>query len=95
VLKPGGRLVIVDFAPHQLDHLRAQHAHRRLGFSDAEISGWMEAAGLTPEAAIRLPGTQLTVSLWPAAKPLASHEARPAGKSADKADAKPAELAAD
>ncbi len=66
VLKPGGRLVIVDFAPHQLDHLRAQHAHRRLGFSDGEIAGWMNAAGLTPEPVTKLPGAPLTVSLWSA-----------------------------
>ena len=37
VLRPGGRLVIVDFAPHTLDHLRHEHAHRRLGFADDEI----------------------------------------------------------
>jgi ArsR family transcriptional regulator len=68
VLRPGGRLVIVDFAPHQLDHLRAEHAHRRLGFSDSEIAGWMKAANLTPEPVTKLPGAPLTVSLWSAAK---------------------------
>ncbi|MGE0724688.1 MAG: ArsR/SmtB family transcription factor, partial [Alphaproteobacteria bacterium] len=31
VLRPGGRLVVVDFAPHELEQLRADHAHRRLG----------------------------------------------------------------
>ena len=33
VLKPGGRLMIVDFAPHELEYLREQHAHRRLGIA--------------------------------------------------------------
>ena len=37
---------MVDFAPHELEHLRAEHAHRRLGFSDAEIAAWFKAAGL-------------------------------------------------
>src|SRR5262249_55550263 len=31
VLSPGGRVMIVDFAPHDLEELREQHAHRRLG----------------------------------------------------------------
>jgi ArsR family transcriptional regulator len=29
VLKPGGRLAIVDFAPHEVEALRAEQAHRR------------------------------------------------------------------
>ncbi|MBL8551554.1 MAG: metalloregulator ArsR/SmtB family transcription factor [Hyphomonadaceae bacterium] len=46
LLKPGGRLVIADFAPHRLEFLRNEHAHRRLGFSDAEIKAWCAAAGV-------------------------------------------------
>jgi ArsR family transcriptional regulator len=68
VLRPSGRLVIADFAPHRLDHLRAEHAHRRLGFADEEVAGWIAAAGLRPEPVVHLPGT-LTVSLWPGEKP--------------------------
>ena len=51
VLKPGGRVLIADFAPHDLEFLREEHAHRRLGFSDAEVKGWFAAAGLRPVAA--------------------------------------------
>ena len=46
VLAPGGRLLVVDFAPHQEEALRDKHAHRRLGFSDAEITGLLAQAGL-------------------------------------------------
>ena len=69
VLRPGGRIVIADFAPHALDHLRKAHAHRRLGFADAEIEAWIREAGLVPEPVVHLPGSQLTVSLWAADKP--------------------------
>jgi len=66
-LKPGGRLVIVDFAPHALEFLREEHAHRRLGFTDAEISEWCEAAGLGGVQTTTLaPKTRdaLTVKIW-------------------------------
>ncbi len=69
VLEPGGRLAIVDFAPHDLEILRDQHAHRRLGFSDAEVDGWLRAAGLMPTSTSRLPGKPLTVVVWTAEKP--------------------------
>lgn len=66
VLRPGGRLLIVDFAPHALERLRSEHAHRRLGFSDDEICKWCRAAGLKPEPVQHLPGEQLTVGIWQA-----------------------------
>ncbi len=69
VLRPGGTMVIVDFAPHELEYLRADHAHRRLGFAPAEITDWCRDAGLLPEPVIDLPGDPLTVSLWVARRP--------------------------
>jgi len=68
-LGPGGRLIIVDFAPHGEETLREAHAHRRLGFAHEEITGMMREAGLevlaehdlVPE---RREGRKLTVSLW-------------------------------
>src|SRR6266436_4981591 len=66
VLRPGGRLVIVDFAPHALEFLRIDHAHRRLGFTDDEILDWCRAAGLEPGWARHLPGSPLTVAIWQA-----------------------------
>lgn len=69
-LKPGGRCLIVDFAPHSLEFLREEHAHRRLGFTNDEIAGWCRQAGmavettrlLKPKAAGK--GESLTVGLW-------------------------------
>jgi ArsR family transcriptional regulator len=70
VLKPGGRLIVVDFAPHREESLREQHAHRRLGFSDADIAEWFAAAGLALEQTVVLKGDPLTVKLWAADKTL-------------------------
>lgn len=74
VLKPGGMLVVVDFAPHDLETLRDQHAHRRLGFSDAEVAGWLGAAGLAVEGIDHLPGDPLTVVVWRATRAPAETE---------------------
>lgn len=68
VLRPGGRLMIVDFAPHDLEFLRSEHAHRRLGFTNAEVNRWCRAAGLSVEEERRLAGKDLTVCLWLAVK---------------------------
>jgi ubiquinone/menaquinone biosynthesis C-methylase UbiE len=79
VLKPGGRLLIADFAPHELEFLRAEHAHRRLGFSDREVQSWFRTLGLRPVAAESLAPQRdhkagegkLTVMVWLAAAPMA------------------------
>lgn len=68
VLKPGGRMVIVDFAPHELEFLRTDHAHRRLGFSDDEVVRWCQATGLRAKPARHLEGKDLTVTIWLAEK---------------------------
>ena len=69
VLEPGGTLAIVDLAPHGEEALRDQHAHRRLGFEDAEIEERLREAGLEPGPVTRLPGDPLTVVVWTARKP--------------------------
>ncbi|WP_293863103.1 metalloregulator ArsR/SmtB family transcription factor [uncultured Alsobacter sp.] len=68
-LAPGGRIVVVDFSPHDLEFLREQHAHRRLGFAREQVAGWLEDAGLAAgeHTLVSPPGGaqgQLTVSLW-------------------------------
>lgn len=68
-LRPGGTCLIIDFAPHDIEELRIDHAHNRLGFADEEIQRWCHAAGLENPASINLPGNPLTVSLWTATAP--------------------------
>ncbi len=67
LLKPGGRLLIVDFAPHGFEFLREQHAHRRLGFADEEMARWCALAGapLTRTATLAPNRNDaLTVKIW-------------------------------
>lgn len=69
LVAPGGRLLIVDFAPHALEFLREQHQHRRLGFSETEMSRWLEDAGLSGVQVRTLPPARdagLTVKIWSA-----------------------------
>jgi len=68
LLVPGGRLLIVDFAPHEREEFRESDAHARLGFADPAMSLWLEGAGLTSETSQHLAGGELTVSLWLARK---------------------------
>ena len=64
VLRPGGRLLVVDFAAHEREALRTRDAHMRLGFSDDAMAGWFRSAGLEPDLTEHLPGGELTVTLW-------------------------------
>ena len=42
LLSPGGKLLIVDFDSHTREEFREKYAHRRLGFKDSDIEGWMD-----------------------------------------------------
>ena len=74
LLKPGGRLLISDFAPHELEFLRDEHAHRRLGFADQEVKSWCRASGLDLVRSETLSpqsgeDKKLTVKIWACAAP--------------------------
>lgn len=75
VLGPGGRLLIVDFAPHELEFLRTEHAHERLGFAEPLVAQWLDEAGLSVASITNLAAREaaderkLTVTLWHGRKP--------------------------
>lgn len=69
LLKPGGMLIVSDFAPHELEFLRTEHAHRRLGFPDDEVAAWCAACNLKLEKIETLApesegAARLTVKIW-------------------------------
>lgn len=70
LLAPSGRLVVVDVAPHGLEFLRTDHAHRRLGFRPDTVESWLRASGLVsgPTRVIGPQGVaddeRLTVLVW-------------------------------
>lgn len=65
-LAPGGRLLVVDFAPHTLETLRTEAQHRRLGIGRVEMADWLRSADLKTREVIDLAGSdsELTVTLW-------------------------------
>ena len=64
VLKPGGRLMVIDLAAHD-PAATARLAFRWPGFSDLRMAALMRDAGLEPSAAVIVPGP-LEIRLWPA-----------------------------
>jgi ArsR family transcriptional regulator len=64
LLAPGGRLLIVDFAPHEHEELRIRDAHARLGFADEAVLKWMQEAALEGAVVDHLEGGDLTVTIW-------------------------------
>ena len=69
LLAPGGRLLIVDFAAHEREELRATDAHLRLGFADETMLGYLASAGLQGRVVEHLEGGALTVTIWAGTRP--------------------------
>jgi ubiquinone/menaquinone biosynthesis C-methylase UbiE len=64
VLAPEGKLIIVDFASHDVEELRSVHAHARLGFDDAMIERIFAANGVALSSVDTLEGGKLVVKIW-------------------------------
>ncbi len=65
VLRPHGRLLVVDFAAHTEEQLRSEFQHHRLGFSDQEVGQYFANAGLELKQPVeQLVGDPLTVRFW-------------------------------
>ncbi|MEO6447221.1 MAG: metalloregulator ArsR/SmtB family transcription factor [Gemmatimonadaceae bacterium] len=47
VLRPGGRLVIMDMMPHERDDLQQRMGHLWRGFAADDVVGWLVQAGFT------------------------------------------------
>ncbi|MFT6009774.1 MAG: hypothetical protein ACI9TB_003018, partial [Parasphingorhabdus sp.] len=70
VLKSAGIVLIADFAAHDREDLRTEHAHARLGFSDDSMKHWLAASKLELVQTRTLDGGELTVKIWVARKPV-------------------------
>lgn len=77
VCRPGGTIAIVDFAAHDREELRSQHAHARLGFSDEQMLGLLSEAGFQAAPPMALPGKPLTVKIWTGSRTEAPSITRP------------------
>jgi ArsR family transcriptional regulator len=64
VLGRNGVLLIADFASHDREELRRDHAHARLGFSGDSMERWFSAAQLDLVQCRTLDGGELSVKIW-------------------------------
>ena len=76
ILAPNGLLMVVDFAPHEIETLRENHEHRRLGFSQDEILRIFDDVDIMSYDYVHLdkrgtklsPSNSLTVTIWSGVK---------------------------
>ncbi len=59
-LRPNGRLLVVDFAPHEIDAMRSEFAHHWLGFDADTVNDWCHQAGLETTSVTDLRATEPT-----------------------------------
>jgi len=83
VLRPGGRLLLIDLAEHDRKDLTDRLAHRWPGFPDEAIAALFGALAMTSGAPLTIPGPDpgphpgvhpgpLPVRIWPATAPAAA-----------------------
>ncbi|WP_067790488.1 ArsR/SmtB family transcription factor [Paraurantiacibacter namhicola] len=66
VVRPHGRIAVIDLAAHQREELRTRHAHARLGFDDAAMAALLAETGFEPADPVHVPGRELDVTIWTA-----------------------------
>lgn len=79
ILKPGGQLFVIDFAPHDLEFLRETQGHHRLGIREEDMIAWADAAELSVQTPVRFdpPASLdqgLSVLIWAATRPANQQE---------------------
>ena len=47
ILKPGGRLIVLDLLQHHFEEARELYADRWLGFSESDLAAMLEKSGFT------------------------------------------------
>jgi ArsR family transcriptional regulator len=67
VLRPTGRLIVIDLAQHERNDIVTKLAHRWPGFSDATMADLLADAGLAGGDPLVVPGP-LEVRIWPATR---------------------------
>jgi ArsR family transcriptional regulator len=77
LLRPGGRMVVLELLPHDEQWVRTRIGHRHLGFDPQTLETAMKRAGLGPP--VLVPGPRAASSpfkafLLTAARPLTTHE---------------------
>jgi len=58
VLKPGGRVLVIDMLPHDRVEYQQQMGHVWLGFSDKTMKKYLETAGLVAVSTTSLPADE-------------------------------------
>lgn len=55
ILRPGGRLLVLDMLPHDREEYRQKMGHAWLGFAAAQVREWLEGAGCRDARVVPLP----------------------------------------
>ena len=78
LLRSDGLLLVVDFAAHDYEEFRDKYAHRRLGFLDGDIEGWVASNGLAlvDKRLISTDSGKPDVKLWLCKKSVIAEQAR-------------------